>query len=200
MIRPAGFRWICRWVSYGPAVLRAKTGYVSMISEPHWTAYLSSLLTPVIAAIGLFIAYWQWKTARDKLKNDLFDRRYSIFEETRALCDSIWLYERQNEAGVKKLSLTSLEAKWLFSDKVAAYINEIHRKTAKIDILNFELDEFKRQYPLSEYYSAKLKDVPEKDREKIFALREERDRLIEWFYNQEPVFDELFSPYLSLRH
>jgi len=171
-----------------------------MIFEPHWTAYLTSLLTPVIAAIGLFIAYWQWKTARDKLKSDLFDRRYSIFETTRNLCESIWLHDPNYGANLARLRLAQLEAKWLFSEKVAEYIGELHKKAVNLDMLNFELEDFKEKYPLSQYYSSKLNDVPETDRERIFSCRRDRDGLIDWFSNQEAVFDELFSPFLSLRH
>jgi hypothetical protein len=41
---------------------------------PVWISTLSALLTPAIAILGGVIAYRQWRTARDILKFDLFDR------------------------------------------------------------------------------------------------------------------------------
>ena len=32
----------------------------SMNADPHWTAYLSALLAPVVAVLGSVIAYRQW--------------------------------------------------------------------------------------------------------------------------------------------
>ena len=56
---------------------------------PHWTQYLSALLTPTVAVFGSFIAYLQWVLARNKLKFDLFDRRYRVYEAARELLASI---------------------------------------------------------------------------------------------------------------
>ena len=48
-----------------------------MCAEPHWTTYLAALLTPTVAVLGSYIAYRQWHLAQNKLKLDLFDRRFS---------------------------------------------------------------------------------------------------------------------------
>jgi hypothetical protein len=44
------------------------------VISPHWTAYVSALGTPIIAAlaavIASLIAYRQWRTAQDRLKLD----------------------------------------------------------------------------------------------------------------------------------
>jgi hypothetical protein len=40
----------------------------------------SGLLTPLIAVIAVYIAWQQWRTARQKLRMDLFDKRYASFE------------------------------------------------------------------------------------------------------------------------
>jgi len=39
---------------------------------------LGSLLTSLIAIMMAYIAYQQWRTNKDKLKMDLYDRRYNI--------------------------------------------------------------------------------------------------------------------------
>jgi Flp pilus assembly protein TadB len=41
---------------------------------------LTALLTPVIALLGILIAYQQWRTSRNKLKFDLFERRFAVYD------------------------------------------------------------------------------------------------------------------------
>lgn len=41
-----------------------------------WIDISSALLTPVVAILGCFIAYRQWKTSEKQRKQDLFDKRY----------------------------------------------------------------------------------------------------------------------------
>jgi hypothetical protein len=44
-----------------------------------WIDVLSALLTPTIAILGIYIAYQQWRTNKNRLKLELFDKRYEIF-------------------------------------------------------------------------------------------------------------------------
>ncbi|MFC3110863.1 hypothetical protein ACFQAT_28395 [Undibacterium arcticum] len=53
-----------------------------MTPEPHWTAYLSALLTPTVALFGAYIAYQQWRLNHHKLKLDLFEKRWKIYSAT----------------------------------------------------------------------------------------------------------------------
>lgn len=45
-----------------------------------WIDILSALLTPTIAIVVAFIAYLQWRTAEEKRKQDLFDKRYKFYK------------------------------------------------------------------------------------------------------------------------
>ena len=56
-----------------------------MTPDPHWTTLLSALLTPAVAVFGIFIAYRQWRLAQEKLKLDLFDKRFEVYEAAREL-------------------------------------------------------------------------------------------------------------------
>ena len=44
-----------------------------------WTDYLAALLTPTIAVLGSLVAYLQWRTNSNRLKHELFERRYEQF-------------------------------------------------------------------------------------------------------------------------
>jgi len=39
-----------------------------------------ALLTPVLTFIGCYVAWQQWRTNQHRLRNDLFERRYSIYQ------------------------------------------------------------------------------------------------------------------------
>jgi hypothetical protein len=59
------------------------------MDDPYWTQVLSALLTPTIAVIVAIIAYRQWKTAQNRLKLDLFDRRFAVYDAARNLLSSV---------------------------------------------------------------------------------------------------------------
>lgn len=46
--------------------------------DASWIQIFKALLTPVVAILGVYIAYQQWRTNRTRLKHELFDRRYSM--------------------------------------------------------------------------------------------------------------------------
>ncbi len=54
-----------------------------------WVDYLSALLVPVIAVLGATIASLQWRTNANRLKLELFDRRYAQFVVVREFLGSI---------------------------------------------------------------------------------------------------------------
>jgi len=54
-----------------------------MASEPHqWISYIGGLLSPFIAAMALWVASRQSKTNVAKLRLDLYDKRFAIYETT----------------------------------------------------------------------------------------------------------------------
>ena len=59
------------------------------MDDPHWTQVLSALLTPTIAVLVAIIAYRQWRTAQNRLKFDLFDRRFAVYDAARNLLSSV---------------------------------------------------------------------------------------------------------------
>jgi hypothetical protein len=43
---------------------------------PIWAHELQALSVPIVALFGLYIAYRQWVTAHERVKIDLFERRW----------------------------------------------------------------------------------------------------------------------------
>lgn len=91
---------------------------------PHWTSFVTALLVPIIALFGAFIAYRQWRTAREKLKLDLFEKRFSVYNAARNLVGSIVTSGQIIDEQMYSYLNQTIETKWLFGDAVAKYLKE----------------------------------------------------------------------------
>lgn len=90
----------------------------------HWTVYLNSVLTPLIAIIVAYIAWRQWETAKEKIKLDLFDRRFSVYNAVReCLLLSVTRAELSSDEKYN-YSVGVLGSKWLFNDAIFNYLNK----------------------------------------------------------------------------
>lgn len=153
-----------------------------MDATPHWTQYLSALLTPTVAVVGSFIAYRQWVLARNKLKFDLFDRRYRVYEAARALLASVVTSGKVKDEEIWKYLAAIREARWLLDSDVARYLQkDLYGKALKVA-----------------QHDDELEGVP---------VGDERTRLVELkqqarasFLAEYEELDEKFAPYLQLRH
>ena len=81
-----------------------------MNCDPHWTTYLTALLTPTVAVIGSLVAYRQWVLARNKLKLDLFERRFAVYEAARNLLASIMTSGKAKDAEIFKFMVATRDA------------------------------------------------------------------------------------------
>ena len=93
-----------------------------MSSNIHWTSYLTALLTPFVAVAGAYIAWRQSAIARNKLKLDLFDRRFKVYDEARALLAMVLTTGRVSEEGLYKFGAGTREARWLFDKSIDDYL------------------------------------------------------------------------------
>jgi hypothetical protein len=153
-----------------------------MQPEIHWTAYLSALLTPTVAVLGSFIAYRQWRLAQNKLKLDLFDRRFAVYEAARALLASIMTSGKAKDEELFKFMSATREAKWLLDTAIAKYLDEVlYHKALDLQVLASELE------------GVPVGDVRTKNVQAQSEIKK-------WFMAQYKVLDDQFSPYLQLKH
>jgi len=149
-----------------------------MSYDPHWTAYLAALLTPTVAVLGSFIAYRQWRTAQNKLKHDLFERRFSVYDAARTLLASIMTSGKAKEEELFKFLSGTREAKWLLDKNIAEYL---YHKAIDLQCLASELEGL----PIGDERSSNVRKQTE---------------IKKWFLKQYEVLDEKFSPFLKLEH
>ncbi len=153
-----------------------------MDCNPHWTSYFSALLTPIVACLGIYIAYRQWVTARNKQRHDLFDRRFSIYDAARNFIASIMTSGEVREDELLKFMSCTREAKWLLNSDVSEYFdNELYEKALYLQALTSELEDL----PIGSDRSANV---------------QKRMETKKWILKQYDVLDEKFSQFLKLEH
>ncbi len=153
-----------------------------MNADPHWTTYLAALLTPTVAILGSFIAYRQWRLAQNKLKLDLFDRRFSVYEAARTLLASIMTSGKAKDEEIFKFMAATREAKWLLNASVAEYLDkQLYHQALHLMALASELE------------GVGVGDERTKNVQTQVDIKM-------WFTAQYEVLDEKFALYLQLRH
>lgn len=157
-----------------------------MICDPHWTTYLSALLVPTVAVLGsiiaFIIAYRQWRTAQNKLKLDLFERRFAVYDAARRLLVSIRTSGKAKDEEIFKFRSGTREAKWLLNADIAEYLDKrLYNRALDLQTLDAELE----GVPVGEERSANVQKQAE---------------IKEWMLQQYEALDEKFSPFLQLAH
>lgn len=124
------------------SLIQGRAGKVaSMNTAPVWITYSAALLTPVLAAFGAYIAWRQAQTAREKLKLELFERRYPVylatFDAVRHVVVKSYLPEVEKQAFLQG----TRGARWLFNPAVHNYIDQVWEMVLEIDNVNSLIDQ-----------------------------------------------------------
>jgi hypothetical protein len=152
------------------------------MNDPHWTTYLSALLTPTIALLGGFIAYRQWKTAQNKLKMELFERRLAVYDAVTEYLSLLTGSGRTSLEAEYKFLSGIRGAKWLFDFHISFYLENTFRdQVNRLAVAQAELDG---------------RPVGDERRHIVETIRSTR----EWLESQREFIDVLFEPYLALTH
>ncbi|WP_250504682.1 hypothetical protein [Caballeronia sp. AZ7_KS35] len=153
-----------------------------MTCDPHWTAYVSALMVPLVAVLGVAIAYRQWRTAQNKLKLDLFEKRFAVYDAARRLLSAVMTSGKVSDEEMFRFFAGTGEAKWLLSADVANYLDkELRLKMLQLQTLAAELE----GVPAGAERSTNMKAQSE---------------IKTWMREQFDVLDEKFSPFLTLAH
>jgi hypothetical protein len=87
-----------------------------------------ALLTPVIAIVATYIAWQQWKTNRQKLNLERYDRRLHVYEEVRKILSIIMRDAKASTEDLLKFRTSVSEADFLFGPDIPKYIDEIYKR------------------------------------------------------------------------
>lgn len=156
-------------------------------TAPSWIDISTALLTPTIALVALVIAYYQYSTNRRRFLYETYERKLKVFQEVRAVIREIAFNANISHQMRRDLYDSITEATFLFDHKVQSYLDELSKKvmdvTGKFNIVYGEDGKGDQAYS-------------EKRREEI---KEELYSLTMWFFEQEKVINELFTPYIRIK-
>ncbi len=91
-----------------------------------------ALLTALTALLALWIAYHQYRTNRSKLRLDLYERRFRVFDAVRDLLAIVGRDGALELKDVQGFVAGTSEATFLFGADIVAYIEELRLKAADL--------------------------------------------------------------------
>jgi hypothetical protein len=142
---------------------------------------LQGLFAPIIGLTVVYIAYQQHKTNRNKLRLDLYDRRFKLYNEIQSLLASIVQKGDVSNDDLAGCLRNTKEAVFLFKEDIPKYINELYKQACELQFLEKVIGN----------------KVPGADRKKAI---EKRAEIFGWFPKQFGKCTEKFKKYLSFEN
>ncbi len=105
-----------------------------MSCEKDWVDITAALLTPVIAIVGTTIAVLQWKLNKVRLRHELFEKRYAIFEATNIYLSSLITHAAKVEKDRISFLRNTKGVFVLFDKKIVDYLDELHKKSLQLHL------------------------------------------------------------------
>ncbi|MBT6046328.1 MAG: hypothetical protein HOG49_05845 [Candidatus Scalindua sp.] len=149
---------------------------------------MTDIATIIIAIIVAFIGFLQYLNnkeqkiiSEEKLKLELFDKRFKVFESTRDLFQQILQLGKVDRQEARKFRQLTMDAIFLFDVEIHDYLEkEVHIKALRLNNIVKEYDPL----PVST---------------KKTKLHKERVEIVDWFRGEYFELQYLFSPYLKFR-
>lgn len=143
--------------------------------------WLTALTTPLIAVLGLWIAYQQFRLQRYRFRYDLSERRLAVFFAVRELLKATLAVRRPNDEAWAKFALETAGASFLFKADVTNYLDRLRKSYLKIaEISDIEED----------------KDFADDEQRRMFLEKRRNER--QWMREQLKEAENIFRPYLDL--
>ena len=87
-----------------------------------------ALLTPLIALLATYIAWQQWRTNKQKLKLEKYDRRLSVYQEVKKILSIVHRDAKASPEDLLSFRSSVSEADFLFGSEVVDYIDKIYNR------------------------------------------------------------------------
>jgi len=143
---------------------------------------LQALLTPALAIPTGMIAFFQWRTAHQRVVIDLFDRRMKIYIGCRDVLRKIVISPNATtDQDGHEFKMASADAEFLFGDDLVEHFKKV--ENAIFDLSTYETT---------------LKDAPVgQECKDLVAKRRIAIDTVERFYKEE--LRSLLKPYIQLK-
>lgn len=143
---------------------------------------LSALLTPVIAVLAVYIAYQQYLTNKQKLRLDLYDKRFKVFLALMSLLSSIMRQANVKQEELAQYNADTNESVFLFDEELVGYLRLVRKEAVRLMNLKDKL--YNSDLPVGE------------ERSQCAA---ECSQVLSWLLDQFEVSQKTFAKYLAFK-
>lgn len=140
---------------------------------------LPAFATLIVGLIAALIAYQQWRLSHNKLKLDLFEKRYKVYGHFRKFIQAAVSDPAFSPETFLEFKAETADVIFLFGSEVVAFRNQINQQAMEI-----------RKFAVKSDHLKNTKIISDSDYHKHY---DEIDQL----NNQLTRMEEVFAPYLS---
>lgn len=141
---------------------------------------LAPLATLTVGLIAGLIAYQQWIVSKNKLKLDLFDRRYKNYMAFNKFLTTLLFKQTYEESELLEFYAGTADSNFLFGSEINDYRGEVSARGGSF---------------VSSLKALRLENDPvKKDK-----FRQQFDHDLRWLVDQMPNLQKRFEPYLSYK-
>jgi len=149
----------------------------------NWCLEILKLVpSTVIGGIVAYVAYQQWKTNDHKVKMDLYDRRFKVYDQVRKIIEIVLQDMTLSIKDIHKFKTSTSDAEFLFGPEIQKYLDEIAEHGLKLHRSTQEL----------ENPALRAQDY---DHQRVCDEKYEEGR---WFIDQSELFKGEFKKYLDI--
>ena len=138
--------------------------------------------TAITFLIGLFITFIgvrQLRNGKQKLRLEMFDRRYSMYEATKLLIDKIAINGQVSSADLAEFRRNVRGAEFLFDGEARKFFKSLIDLSLRADL-------------------ARSKQAEAKDETALGELFDEEDQYLKLVEAESPNLEKIFARYLDL--
>jgi hypothetical protein len=146
---------------------------------------LKAIPSFALAAIVAFISFRQWAVARAKLRLDLYDRRYKVYEAVKDLHTAFLESEGLTNACVVNFLNRTSDVDFLFDDDVVHYIDKTRRHA--------------QQYLFCVSRMSQLHNDGRRDSDEFHKVSGEFQQHLKWLSDEVGNAKKPFFAYLSFK-
>lgn len=155
-------------------------------SDPSWIDILSALLVPLIAIVGIYIAYQQYKINEQRLRHETYERRLAVYKAVQRYLSEILRNGKTTYQSALEFNSEASEAAFLFDSSVQDKIDEIYKKSIEM------VHEYEKLYPSDSSPSLPVG-------EERSAIAEKKTELLIWHTDQLKECRPFFAKKLGLK-
>ncbi len=106
---------------------------------PIWVHYFQALWLPGIALLAAYIAYRQWRTAQERVKLDLFDRRMTAYQWLRQAVAPINASAKVKNEDSDNFVTAKRDMRFLFDKEMEDFVDGIYQAVLDKNALDEEM-------------------------------------------------------------